>query len=116
MGKELENIIRKSQGNYIVDKKITQGDLILTDKVLKFNKKSIWVFILFGLIGNSLAKGKTILEINLMEIDKIEKGKFKLNKNIIEVSTKDGSLYKFSANSPKKWFEILEPIVAAINK
>ena len=52
-----------------------------------------------GLIGFLLARklqGKRIIEIGFDDIESIGRGRFGLNKKILEVTLKDGTLHRFS--------------------
>jgi hypothetical protein len=106
--------IKKGMGSWIADGRPIMGDLILTADKLMFNKKSIGIAALFGVLGSMLAKGKTVLEIDVKDIVSVKKSSFKLNKNVLEFTLKDGSTYSFAAGPVKKWFEVFRNIMQSI--
>ena len=98
--------IKKGMGSWIVDKRPVNGDLVLTADKLMFNKKGVGLIAMFGVLGSMLFKGKTVLEIDVKDIASVKKSSYKLNKNILEFTLKDGSIYSFAAGPVKKWFEV----------
>jgi hypothetical protein len=104
------DIIFKTQGNLIQGKKAIYGDTILTDTSFSFNKKSMLVGVLFGLIGTLISKGKQVFIIDFNDIIGVTRGQFKRNNKVLEIITKEGK-YQFIVSKPEKWFELFDSIM-----
>ena len=74
-------------------------------------KKSMFVMVLFGIIGNLLFKGKETLRLNISDIISGHKEKFRLNKNAYHITTKNGETYILCFDSPKKMIPYLESLI-----
>jgi len=108
------NYIKKGMGSWIVNGKPINGDLIITADKLMFNKRGLGLIIMFGALGSMLFKGKNILEFDVKDIVSVGRSTFKLNKNVLEFTLKDGAVYTFAAGAVNKWFEVFRNIMQTI--
>lgn len=74
------------------------GRFELTGRELVFYQRSIW-FQMFGLIGALLGRksaGKRTIALELGQVRSLARGKFGLNKKILDVTMADGSAHRFA--------------------
>ncbi len=94
-----EPVLFETDGGHFKGKlRMYGGRFELTARQLIFYQRSYW-FQMFGLIGALLgmkSKGKRALEIELRQIRGLARGKFGLNKKILDVTLADGSEVRLS--------------------
>jgi len=87
------------------------GRIEVTSTEMIIFKKSRWIALLFGLIGNALARGKEELRIRFEDIAEAKKDKFRLNKNAYYVTMKEGWTYTLIFDDPKTTIDYLNSVI-----
>lgn len=92
-----DNILARSNGTLIKGKLNVQlGRYELTDSRIIFYGKSK-AFMMFGALGAllaMLAKGKRALDIELDAVQSVERGKYGLNKKVLDITMADGTVHR----------------------
>lgn len=92
--------------------KATTG-LWFTDGVnITFNKRGIGFLAIFRFLSDAISLGKQVLTLPIDSIIKVEYFKYRLNKNAIKLTTKDGEI-KLTVN---KYREFVNIINSRLNK
>jgi hypothetical protein len=95
-----EQVLIESDGGYFKGKmRMIPGRLELTPTRIIYYKRSFWAQS-FGFIGALLANkmGKRDTDIEFAGIASIARGKYALNKKILDIAMTDGSAHRISVN------------------
>jgi hypothetical protein len=108
---QAEGVVKEGRAMMIMGKRGIQGRLYVTADRLVFLTSSS-MFGAFGAIGAVLSatvKPKKIkLEIPLAAISGVQRGKFGMNKNIVEVSHGDGDPARFAVRPYDEWAQAIQ--------
>ncbi len=89
------------------------GKIQITGSEMIIYKKSKWILLLFGMIGNALARGKEELRIRFEDIAEAKKERYMLNKNAYYVTMKDGYEYILIFDHPRATIDYLNSMIPA---
>lgn len=70
---------------------------LTSSRIVTYHKSSLWLaFGAIGLLISRYTAGKRTLELELSQIASTERGKHGFNKNILEITMKDGTKHRLS--------------------
>src|SRR5437870_2735398 len=107
---QAEGVVKEAFGTMIKGKRAFSGRLYLTSRRLVFLKSNPFLGA-FGALGGLLTatlKPKNIeIEIPLEAITGVQRGKFGINKNILEISHSDGDPARFAVKY-EEWEQAIQ--------
>lgn len=99
---DAEGIEKQCYGGHIVSGMIVSGRLFLTKDRLAFRKSPNFLAGFFAAFIKQF-KMRYTLNIEIHQIKSYQKGKYGLNKNILDVETKSGLNLKFAVDKIDPW-------------
>jgi len=104
-----EAVLFESSGGLLKGRRMSPGRFELTaTRVLYYRQSYLWL--MFGLIGALLSRtsaGKRELELEFAKIASIARGKYGLNKKILDFKMADGSEYRLVIDKIDQFVEKL---------